>query len=79
MARVTTTGGRTSAAPLPELLGAGDVAAWLRTTKRAVYTMVERGQLPAPIHIGRRLLWDRAELVSWLESKRAVSVVETSR
>lgn len=55
---------------LPELLTIKDVALWLRTTEKAVHHMRERGQLPPPIKIGRRLLWDKEKLASWLEEVR---------
>jgi len=51
-------------------LGVGDVAGWLCTTKRAVYTMAERGQLPGIVRVGRRMLFDERVLLAWLEEKR---------
>jgi len=60
-------------APLPELLSADDVAAWLRTTPKAVYLMAARAQLPRPIKVGRRLLWERKALGTWLDEKRVAS------
>ena len=41
---------------LPALLTSGEVAKLLRTTRRAVYAMVERGQLPGVVRLGRRVL-----------------------
>lgn len=64
---------------LPELLSAEDVAAWLRTTKKAVYLMVARGQLPKPLKIGRRLLWDRQSLANWIAEKRVASLRSQER
>lgn len=58
---------------LPALLTADDVARVLRTTRRAIYAMVEREQLPAPVRVGRRLLLREDDLARWLESKRQVS------
>lgn len=45
-----------------ELLTAGEVAAFLRTTRTAVYALVERGQLPGVVRLGRRVLFRRDEL-----------------
>lgn len=58
----------------PELMSADDVAAWLCTTRKAVYSRRARGQLPAPISINRRLLWERKALATWLEQKRVASL-----
>lgn len=67
MARTTKRGTK---AP-PELLTVGEVADWLRTTRKAIYAMVARGQLPGVVRIGRRVLFERQELISWLSEKRA--------
>jgi excisionase family DNA binding protein len=56
---------------LPILLTIGDVADLLRTTRRAVYAMVERQLLPVPVRIGRRVLMRRDDLLRWLDAKRA--------
>jgi excisionase family DNA binding protein len=58
---------------LPQLLTIDDVAAFLRTTRHAIYAMVERQQLPRPLRIGRRLLLRRDELLDWLDQKRTPS------
>jgi excisionase family DNA binding protein len=60
----------------PLLLTGDDVAALLRTTRKAVYLMVERGQLPGVTRIGRRVLFHRADLLDWLRQKRAPSPKE---
>lgn len=57
----------------PTLLTVSEVAELLRTTDRAIYTMVARAQLPAVIRIGRRVLFDEEVLLRWLDEKRAVS------
>jgi excisionase family DNA binding protein len=58
---------------LPALLTVGEVATVLRTTRKAVYSMAERGQLPGTTRIGRRLLVRRDDLLSWLDERRAAS------
>ena len=59
---------------MPHLLDMGEVADVLRTTPRAVYAMVARGQLPGVIRIGRRVLVHADELVDWLDQKRVPSL-----
>lgn len=54
---------------VPVLLTVDDVAALLRTTPKAIYTMVSRGQLPGVCRIGRRLLFGQAALLAWLSEK----------
>jgi excisionase family DNA binding protein len=58
---------------LPVLLTVDEVAELLRTSRKAVYAMAERGQLPGVTRIGRRLLVCRDELRSFLDERRASS------
>ncbi len=60
----------------PVLLTPAEVADLLRTTRKAVYAMTERGQLPGATRIGRRLLFRRDTLLDWLDQKRAPSLEE---
>ena len=64
---------------LPMLLTVDDVADMLRTTRRAVYAMVERRQLPGVIRIRRRVLFRTDDLLEWLDQKRAPSLKEYQR
>src|SRR5687767_6433448 len=64
-------------AGLPALLTADEVAAVLRTTRGAVYARAERRQLPGLIRDGRRLLFERAAPICWLEERRVASPGET--
>jgi excisionase family DNA binding protein len=64
---------------LPTLLTIGEVAGLLRTSRKAIYAMAERGQLAGAIHIGRRLLVRRDDLFSWLDERRAASPGGTRR
>ena len=57
----------------PPLLTASEVAVALRTSRKAVYAMAERAQLPGVTRIGRRLLVRRDDLLSWLDERRAAS------
>ncbi|MBI4262919.1 MAG: helix-turn-helix domain-containing protein [Acidobacteria bacterium] len=58
---------------LPMLLTVDEAADLLRTTRRAIYAMIERRQLPGVIRIRRRVLLRADELVHWLDQKRAPS------
>jgi len=55
------------------LLTPEEVAALLRTTRKAIYSMAERAQLPGVVRIGRRLLFRREALLDWLGQKSASS------
>ena len=59
---------------LPALLTSGEVAELLRTTRKAVYSMVARGQLPGVIRLGRRVLFREDALVNWLGQKSSPSL-----
>ena len=65
--------------PLPALLTADETATLLRTTRKAVYAMVERGLLPGVTRIGRRVLFRRENLLHWLDQCRAPSPKESRR
>ena len=59
---------------LPALLTSGEVAALLRTTRRAVYAMVEREQLPGAVRLGRRVLFRQDAMLDFLRQKSAPSL-----
>ncbi len=54
-------------------LTVAEAATMLRTTPKAVYCMIERGQLAGVVRIGRRVLINRAVLLSALDGKTAAS------
>ena len=58
------------------LLTADETADVLRTSRKAVYAMTERGQLPGVTRIGRRVLYRRDDLLDWLDQKRTPSPKE---
>ena len=64
---------------LPVLLTVDEAAALLRTTRRAIYAMIERRQLPGIIRIGRRVLLSAEVLLHWLDQKRAPSLRSEQR
>jgi excisionase family DNA binding protein len=57
----------------PLLLTVDETASLLRTTRKAVYALIERGQLPGVTRLGRRVLILRSELLEWLCEKRTTS------
>lgn len=61
---------------LPVLLTMDEAADLLRTTRRAIYAMVERRQLPGVVRIRRRVLVRADDLLHWLNQKRASSLEE---
>ena len=48
-----------------EILCADQVAAWLGVDRKTVYNAAARGKIPHQ-RLGKRLLFSRAALVSWL-------------
>ena len=67
----------TAQRPLPALLmTVDDVAALFQTSKKAIYSKVDRGQLPGVTKIGRRLYFHREVLLHWLSQKCAPSPKE---
>ena len=77
--RVSARSGRADdheAGTLPVLLTVDEAADLLRTTRRAIYAMVERRQVPGVVRIRRRVLFRAADLLDWLDQKRAPSPEE---
>jgi excisionase family DNA binding protein len=64
---------------LPILLTIDETADLLRTTRRAIYAMVERRQLPGIVRVRRRVLVRSQELLDWLDQKSALSLKEYKR
>jgi excisionase family DNA binding protein len=63
-------------AALPILLTVDEAAGLLRTTRRAIYAMIERRQLPGVIRVRRRVLLRADDLLDWLDQKCAPSPEE---
>jgi excisionase family DNA binding protein len=59
---------------LPLFATVDETAALLRTTRKAIYSMIERGQLPGVIRIGRRVLIRTADLLHCLRQKSTPSL-----
>jgi excisionase family DNA binding protein len=62
--------------PLPVLLTIDEAADLLRTSRRGVYAMIARRQLPSVIRLRRRVLVGADDLLHWLNQKRAPSPKE---
>ena len=63
-----------SLAPNLALLTIDEVGTLLRTSRKAIYAMVERGQLPGVVRIGRRILIREDALLHWLGRKSTPSL-----
>lgn len=61
---------RSNAMP-PELLTPSEVAEFLGVDERTVRTWVHEKLVPAPITVGRVKRWRRAELLAWIQAKKA--------
>ena len=66
-------------AAVPFLLTVDEVAQALRTTRKAVYALIERGHLPGVVRVRRRILIRQTALLQWLQEKGAPSLRETER
>jgi excisionase family DNA binding protein len=58
----------------PVLLTTTEVAELLRTSRKAIYAMIERAQLPGIVRIGRRVLVREDALLDWLRQKSTPSL-----
>lgn len=60
---------------VPYLLTVDEVAdQYLRTTRKAVWRMTQRGLIPGVVRVGRRLLFRRDRVVRWLSENGASSL-----
>ena len=64
---------------IPFFLTADDTAELLRTSRKAIYAMAHRGELPGVTRIGKRLLIRRDDLLRFLDESRASSPKEQRR
>jgi excisionase family DNA binding protein len=68
-----------SAGNLPIYLNADEAADLLRTSRKAIYAMVERRRLPGVKKIGKRLLIRSQILLQWIDQQDAPSLMEIKR
>ena len=61
-------------AHVPALLTTDEVATTLRTSRKAIYAMVELQQLPGVVWIGRAVLVREDALLDWLRQKSTPSL-----
>jgi len=66
----------TQSTRVPVLLTVDEAADLLRTTRRGIYAMIERRQIPGVMRIRRRVLLRAEDLLHWLDQKRAPSPEE---
>ncbi len=60
----------------PVLMTVDEVATLLRTTRAAVYAMVERRKVTGVVRLGRRVLFRSDDLLDWLDQNRVPSLKE---
>ena len=65
-----------SSVELPMFLTTDEAAALLRTSRKAIYAMIERRSIPGVVHIGRRVLLRTDDLLHWLGQESAPSPKE---
>jgi len=54
---------------MPELLRVQALAAILRTTPKAIYSMIARGEVPGLFRLGKRTVFFRKDvIIEWIES-----------
>lgn len=63
----------TRSVSLPMLLTVDETADLLRTSRKAIYSEIERGQIPDLTRIGRRVLVRSEDLLRWLDHNTAPS------
>ena len=54
-----------------KLLNVGEIAERLGVSPRTVWTQVAKGELPAPIRIGRLSRWRWDTILQWIEDEEA--------
>lgn len=59
---------------LPKFLTVQEAAELLRTTSKALYGRIQRGQMPAVCRLGRQILISRDRLLRSLDESRAPSL-----
>ena len=55
--------------PEPWVVRDAEAARLLGISRGAFRKLHDTGKVPAPIHLGRRVVWVRKELKAWLDAK----------
>jgi excisionase family DNA binding protein len=64
---------------LPLYLTPDEAATLLRTSRKAIYVMIERQQIPGVTRIGKRILIRTKDLLDWLDQQCVSSLQEIQR
>lgn len=51
-----------------QLLKTGDVASLVRLSERTITRLVQKGEFPSPMKVGRTNLWQRSIIVKWMKA-----------
>lgn len=65
----------------PILLGEAEVCAMVGLSRMTIRRMQPTGEFPRPLHVGRRVLFKRADIDAWVErrSQRDLAVAESDQ
>jgi excisionase family DNA binding protein len=61
---------------LPMFMTPDETATLLRTSRKAIYSLIDRGLLPGVTRLGRRVLIRSCDLLDWLRQESAPSPKE---
>lgn len=61
--------GQLSGQQLPQMIDVREVATILKVSTRSVWRLVARGELPAPIRVGRAARWRVAQIEAWIDAR----------
>lgn len=56
---------------MPDFLNVKEVALLFRVGTLTIRKLSTTGAFPAPLHVGRRLVWRREDLFTWADAQRA--------
>lgn len=59
---------------MDEKIDQHDVAKYLGAGTKTVWTLIQRGELPSPIRIGRKQFWLKDKFTRWLHADSTASV-----
>ena len=52
-----------------ELIGKSEVAAHLQVCERTLENLLQRGEFPPPLRLGKKALWTKSVVEAWLEQQ----------